>query len=145
MSIKDDLRNCANRKERKALIAKYRLGELEESKKYSASYMTEMHSPKLGTPKYPLKAFRSKHFLAQIYHQDGYVRISVNKIAITDEGDWVDGITWEQLQWIKEQTGYGDQTAVEVYPSNADVINEANMRHLFVLKEPLPFVWKKRT
>lgn len=44
---------------------------------------------------------------------------------------------------IKRQLGYGDFDAVEVYPKDNDVVNVANIRHLFILNEPLPFIWRK--
>ena len=33
--------------------------------------------------------------------------------------------------------------AVEVFPADDQVVNVANMRHLWVLPEPLPFAWEK--
>jgi hypothetical protein len=32
--------------------------------------------------------------------------------------------------------------AVEVYPPAGDVVNVANMRHLWVLRDRLPFAWR---
>ena len=32
---------------------------------------------------------------------------------------------------------------MEVYPRTADLVNVANMRHLWVLPELLPFAWRK--
>jgi hypothetical protein len=70
-------------------------------------------------------------------------RLSVNIAARSGER-WAEGITWEQLQQIKRQVGYGEFDAVEVYPDDDDVVNVSNMRHLWIL-EPgsLPFAWRK--
>jgi hypothetical protein len=60
------------------------------------------------------------------------------------EGDrWADNITWDELQALKTQCGYGGHDAVEVYPPTRDVVNVANIRHLWVLAEKLPFAWRK--
>jgi hypothetical protein len=56
---------------------------------------------------------------------------------------WVDGITWDQLQEIKRGVGLGDKLAVEVYPEDKNIVNVANMRHLFVLPERPLFAWAR--
>ena len=58
------------------------------------------------------------------------------------DGRWKDDITWDELQEIKRQAGYGNQMAVEIYPDDLDIVNVANMRHLWILDEPLPIGWK---
>lgn len=58
-------------------------------------------------------------------------------------GEWADGISWDELMRIKSEVGYKDSWAVEVYPSDSHVINVANMRHLFLLKEKPDFAWEK--
>jgi hypothetical protein len=52
--------------------------------------------------------------------------------------DGKDGITWDELQEIKNEYLGKYITAVEVYPASADLINETNMRHLFVLPTLVP-------
>ena len=54
----------------------------------------------------------------------------------TDGGD---GITWDELQQIKDECLGPDATAVEFYPPTTGVVNELNMRHLWeVPSEMLP-------
>lgn len=49
------------------------------------------------------------------------------------------------LQRLKRECGRGDLDAVEVYPRDCDVVNVANMRHLFVFESCLlPYVWRRR-
>ena len=48
-----------------------------------------------------------------------------------------------ELQDIKRQAGLGDYMAVEIYPKDRDIVNVANMRHLWVLRDPLQFGWRK--
>lgn len=60
------------------------------------------------------------------------------KVQHTDGGD---GITWDELQRIKDDTLGPDATAVEFYPAANSVVNELNMRHLWeVSAEMLPMM-----
>jgi hypothetical protein len=52
-------------------------------------------------------------------------------------------MTFDELQAIKSAVGYGDSCAVEIYPEDSDLVNDANMRHLWVLQERPAFAWKK--
>ena len=55
-----------------------------------------------------------------------------------------DGITWDELQSIKNQIGYQDFLAFEMYPPEKDVVNVENMRHLWIpLGTKMPKCWKK--
>lgn len=47
--------------------------------------------------------------------------------------------TWPEAMRIKNELAGEGATAVEVYPPAGEVIDEANMYHLWVLPEPLPF------
>lgn len=55
--------------------------------------------------------------------------------------DGRDGIPWDDLQVLKGLAGYGDREAVEIYPPNDKIVNQANMRHLWVLPagQQMPF------
>lgn len=87
--------------------------------------------------------FRSSSFLVQVFQeQNGIVRLSICRSVLTQDGQWADGITWDQLQELKHQAGYGAYDAVEVYPADNDVVNVANFRHLWVLPGPLAFAWR---
>lgn len=89
------------------------------------------------------KILRSKDFFVQLFRQGaGVIRITVNRTQLKAPGRWVDGITWDELQKIKSQLGYGHRDAVEVYPKDKDVVNVANMRHLWILPDPLGFIWR---
>lgn len=98
-----------------------------------------------GASKKPYAVLRSRLFLVQCYAEhDGISRLSVARTIIEPTtGRWKDGISWEELQDIKRQVGLGDYMAVEIYPADKDIVNVANMRHLWVLRDPLPFGWKK--
>jgi hypothetical protein len=93
-----------------------------------------------------LRCLRSRGFLVQEYpaSKPAIVRLSINRASITTGGDWNQEITWVELQRLKREAGYGDCDAVEIFPPDADVVNVANMRHLWVLPaNTLTFAWRK--
>lgn len=59
--------------------------------------------------------------------------------------DRKDGITWDELQLVKNEQGYGNRFAIEVYPPDNRVVYEINMRHLWILPEdtPLPDLFNR--
>lgn len=90
-----------------------------------------------------ISLWRSRRFLVQVYDEgNSVVRLSVCKTAIQSSGRWEDNITWDELQEIKNQCGYGHCDAIEIYPREKDVINVANMRHLWVVANPIAFAWR---
>lgn len=85
----------------------------------------------------------SRNYLVQIFNEPGDIaRLSINR-SKTNGQRWEDGLTWDELQAIKAEVGFARQCAVEVYPPDDDVVNVANMRHLWVLPEPPAFMWEK--
>lgn len=90
------------------------------------------------------RVWRSRDYLVQEFDAPApaFVRLSVNRTEL--RGDrWGDNMTWDELQDIKAQCGYRMADAVEIYPSVGDVVNVANMRHLWVLREPVSFAWRR--
>lgn len=133
---------------RRELISKSRALRIENFK-YSDRLVElqvekfNLHDKYPGMANYPVRAWRSRQFCVMAFDEKpGITRLSINRTQINGDGEWLDGITWEQLQEIKSQVGYGDKDAVEVYPANKDIQFVANMRHLFVFDEPLDFVWR---
>ncbi len=49
--------------------------------------------------------------------------------------DGRDGITWDQLQQIKDERLGPEVAAVEFFPPAAHVVDELNMRHLWEVPE----------
>lgn len=82
----------------------------------------------------PICAMESDKFYAAIFNEKTAVRIDVVR------KDMQDGITWDELQRIKSECGYGDMDAVEYYPKDRDVFNTGNVRHLFIMKDEFPFI-----
>lgn len=91
-----------------------------------------------------LSVWRSKDYMVQVFNAPApaLVRMSVNRTTMGITG-WKDGISWDDLQRLKLECGYGDQDAVEVFPKQRDIVNVANMRHLWIMVDPLDFIWRK--
>jgi hypothetical protein len=47
--------------------------------------------------------------------------------------------TWHEMQRIKDEIAGEAATAVEVYPPKNEIVDDADMFHLWVLPEALPF------
>lgn len=88
--------------------------------------------------------WRSRNYCAQIHDDPGITRISVCKTALNKNGSWQDEISWSEMQRVKNECGYSEREAIEIFPPKADEVPSANLRHLWVLPEGerLPFSWK---
>lgn len=83
--------------------------------------------------------WRSRNFLVQVFTHEDATRLSVCRTEV--RGDRFRGdITWEDLQRLKRECGRGDQCAVELFPPDSEVVNVANMRHLWLVPAP-SFMW----
>lgn len=90
-----------------------------------------------------IKVWISRNFLVQEFKEENAIRLTVNRTTIQSTGRWIDNIEWDDLQLIKREIGYGDYYAIEIYPRECDLVNVANMRHLWILPEPLSIGWFK--
>ena len=89
-----------------------------------------------------LRVLRNRFFLVQVFQEANDIfRISVTKSQLGMGRTFADGVSWDELQHIKAMCGYADSQAIEIYPPEKDVVNVANMRHLWVLPEPLDAGW----
>ena len=97
------------------------------------------------TQKRPTEVWRSRDFLCQVYEAPGGIRLSFNRTQYASPGRFSDAITWDELQRLKAECGRGDRLAVEVYPPDDEVVDVANMRHLWIIDElqDASFVWRK--
>lgn len=85
--------------------------------------------------------WRSRRFLAVAYADHVTTRLSVNRTQLADGGRWVDGITWDELMQVKRECGFAERWAVEVYPPDHQVVDVANIRHLWMLDCAPAFAW----
>lgn len=102
------------------------------------------HRPEHG-PR-AVRIWRSRHYFAQQYAVPtlGNIEVrqlTVNRVTMRGDGHWDQDIPWDDLQRCKRETGHGDWYAVEVYPRDRDLVHVANMRHLWLLAEPLGIGW----
>jgi hypothetical protein len=89
-----------------------------------------------------IRVFRSRDFALQVVNQGGHTRLTVNRTSLDSEGEWVDDITWDELMVLKSEAGFGHCWALEVYPPESELVDDANRRHLFLVNEPPAFAWK---
>ncbi len=86
----------------------------------------------------------SREFLVQVFRHPrdaGHERLTICRTQQNGAGRWEDGISWDELQQLKRECGRGDRWAVEVYPADTSIVDDANMRHLWLLPEAPPFAW----
>jgi len=131
-----------NREQRRA-VAKHMAAE---SAKYGAQLtLVNPFDYQSAPPQGMFQVWRSRDYLVQCFHERSptvLCRLSVTRIGIDGSGGWTQDIPWVDLQRLKSEAGYADYDAVEVYPATKDVVNVANMRHLWVMFEPLDFTWR---
>jgi hypothetical protein len=92
----------------------------------------------------PFYVYKSAQYLVQVFiEENGVFRLSINSVK-RQGSNWKDGITFDELQAIKSAVGFGDCCAVEVYPEDSELVNDANMRHLWVLPVRPSFAWTSK-
>lgn len=102
----------------------------------------------MGITQVPVRAIKNSHFVIQIYEDNGRIRISVQRTRsshyIRKHNRDTRPISWEELQALKSDSGFPHRSAVEIYPSSGNVVNVANMRHLWIVDDDeIPFAWSR--
>lgn len=148
MSTIGELEKEGNRKQRRMTASMTRKRVERENRKRPA-YLIREEIPehlkvdaKLGEGL--IEVWRSRYFLVQVYDRGGdIVRMTVNRTDRTD-GDWTAGIKWDDLQRCKREIGRGRLEGFEIYPADHEVVDVANMRHIWIFKNSrLPFGFGK--
>lgn len=90
--------------------------------------------------------WHSREFLVQMFDEAPFQgiemrRITVSRVTLRADGRWNDGVSWEALMQVKREIGFGDWYGLEIFPRDGDIVNVANMRHLWMLAEPLNLGW----
>lgn len=133
-----------NRRERRAVVAyaaqksKERPGRLTE--------IPREQWPRDLTDEGRTHVWHSRRFLVQMFDEQPFQgidtrRISISRVTVLQSGRWEEGVTWEEMMQIKREIGFGDWYGVEVFPRDQDIVNVANMRHLWMLAAPLNLGW----
>lgn len=120
------------------LNAAHRKALEAENMRFSGQFV-ELEIPEGATDRQDppcVRAWRNRDFLVQQYEEGDWIRLSVNRTVLRADGRWADGISWDMLMVIKAGVGFADRLAVEAYPRADHVINVANMRHLWINKDP---------
>lgn len=115
-----------------------------ENRRYPATGLVDIPESEWPLCRFrPMRVARNRHFLVQIFPPiDGVVRMSIQRCAFDRKsGHWQDGITWDELQKLKDDAGFSRAAAVEIYPPTDKIVDVANLRHLWVLPEPPTFMW----
>lgn len=94
----------------------------------------------------PAHVWCSKHYLVQMFDEQPFQgietrRLSVNRVTLKADGHWEENLTWDELQSIKHEIGFGEWYGLEIYPPDRHVVNVANLRHLWLLARPLALGW----
>lgn len=98
-----------------------------------------------NTGSVPLGLFRSRAFMVTLWLEpNGFTRLSVNRTDWDERAKrFRDDISWDDLQRLKAEAGFGDVCAIEVFPPDAHVVNVSNMRHLFLTAGAPPCMWRR--
>jgi hypothetical protein len=92
----------------------------------------------------------SCNFIAEVYRHTGTGEemISINCVSKGSDGRWIGDITWDELMQVKREISRGEAFAIEIFPSDSDVIDTNNIRHLWVISDKalaeLPFIWASK-
>lgn len=127
-------------------VIKNKIHLLKENRKYSEKFVklkvNSLRSKYKGAPD---NVYRNKYFLIQEFVEaNNIVRLSICRTRIKMNGAWQDRISWDELYEIKNKLGFEYFDAVEVFPKTEDYVNVANLRHIWILQKPLPFVWRSK-
>lgn len=90
-----------------------------------------------------IEVWRSRKYLVVLYQEPCCLRMTINRAEL-GAGGWKADLTWDEIQMIKDEIGRGKQWAVECYPPESEVVNVANMRHLWLLDQEPVFGWKRK-
>lgn len=134
------------------MLSAAQLEELERNNNLFPDHLVPMgpeHWPDMAnspiqTGSVVIAAYRSRAFVVIVWQEpSGFQRLSVNRTEWDEaEGRFRGDISWDDLQRLKSEAGYGDVAAVELYPPDHDVLNTVNLRHLFLLPSIPPFMWR---
>jgi hypothetical protein len=96
----------------------------------------------------PTHVWISQKYLVQMFDEVQFQgidtrRLSINRVTLKSDGHWEEGLSWEELQQVKREIGYGHWYGIEIYPRDVDIVNVANLRHLWILAAPLSIGWFK--
>ncbi len=137
----------SNRAERRAALARVR-ATAHEWRPFEAVDITPAqmlaHESKRGfarsVARDAIAFYRNNRYAVQVYTRGEALHLVVRR----HDGEEIRG--WSDLQRIKNELAGPERVAIEVYPAASRLMDDANLRHLFVLPEgaPAPFdLWER--
>ena len=102
-----------------------------------------IHMP--GAPRGIARAWRDNRYSVQLFHPVNAGQLGhVERLSIRRHDEACD-FPWDEIQAIKNRVCGESREAFELFPRQADVVDVANMCHLWVLPEGTiaPFGWRK--
>lgn len=122
-----------NREQRRALEKAHRMLIASYPERLTPVAENDPDIPYTSRPEARMAVWRNKQFTVQIWKYEHGIRISVFR----NEWDshtrrYKENITWDELMEIKRAVGYGEFAGFEVYPRDSEIINDANMRHIWI-------------
>lgn len=135
-----------NRKQRKEMAAYARSEALKRPERLTVIPYERWPDNYRKSTNAPTQAWESRKYLVQMYDAPLFKnidarRLSVCRVTLQNDGQWEQNLTWEELMTAKRECGFGDWYAVEIYPRDIDIVNVANLRHLWLFSSPLPIGW----
>jgi len=93
----------------------------------------------MATPfgEFTANVWKSAEYIVGLYAFQGIFRLTIQR---ADAG--ASPFSWDELMQIKRECGFGDHDCVEVYPRDCDIVNTANLRHLYIMSTPLTFAMR---
>src|SRR5574338_362465 len=100
-----------NRHERRAL--KKQQHDLVKDMKLPDRFMPIQPDQFPPLSRLPNEAFMNRKFLVQLFEENnpdypGLIRLSINRTKLGSKGSWQENITWDELQQIKRELGFGE-------------------------------------
>ena len=90
--------------------------------------------PDVAWPPSCTELWRSRGYLLQVHRVPGHPGVERLSVCRSDQSP--KPITWDTLQRLKRECGRGHLWAVEVYPADDQLVDVADMRHLWVVARP---------
>ena len=79
-----------------------------------------------------ISVWESDEFSIGAFMDQGFIRLDIMRRDMTD------GITWDELNQIKNECGFSEFDACEFFPRQRDIVNTANVRHLYISSSLFP-------
>ena len=108
-----------------------------ENAKYGRDFVKIPHDEVTVNPNF-IEAWRNNILLVQVW-EGPPLNLKFTRTELDERGCILAGITWDQMFLAKNEIAHGayaDLDFVEFFPAAENLINVANVRHLYQLETP---------